>query len=95
MTSHSDETVARSAEMLPRWRLTSYCLCDPSTAKGHFERNDEGVWVLWTDTERLRESVAQLLKKLEWHHSCGQLTKADMELSDEVRKARALVGSES
>lgn len=38
-----------TAEPLSRWKLTSYCLCNPSTTKGHFERSDEGVWVLYED----------------------------------------------
>jgi hypothetical protein len=35
---------------LARWRCVSYCLCDPSTTKGHFVRDDvSGTWVKYDD----------------------------------------------
>jgi hypothetical protein len=36
-----------------RWKLISYCLCDPSTTRGHFEKSSDelAVWVLLRDHE--------------------------------------------
>ena len=30
-----------------RWKCTSYCRCE--SRKGHFERNDDGAWVIYAD----------------------------------------------
>lgn len=42
--------------MTERWKCTSYCLC--GSRKGHFEKSDDGVWVLHqshtAEVERLR-----------------------------------------
>lgn len=35
-----------------RWKCESYCLC--GSRRGHFERRDDGEWVLAADVEQLR-----------------------------------------
>jgi len=40
---------------IQRWECTSYCLC--GSRKGHFEKSDEGVWVLY---ESAQAQIAQL-----------------------------------
>lgn len=34
-------------ETLRRWKCESYCSC--GSRNGHFERSDDGVWVMYTD----------------------------------------------
>jgi hypothetical protein len=38
---------------VPRWKCTSYCLCPSSRNTGHFERDDDGVWVRYDDIKHL------------------------------------------
>ena len=35
-----------------RWKCESYCLC--GSRRGHFEKCDDGTWVLAGDVEQLR-----------------------------------------
>lgn len=37
----------RVSSEIPRWKCTSYCLC--GSRRGHFERSDEGTWMLAED----------------------------------------------
>lgn len=58
---------------LDRWKCTSYCLCKPSTTRGHFEKSsDEGAWVLYQDAQALERANERLRAGLLGHACfCG------------------------
>ena len=61
-----------------RWKLTSYCSCNPSTTRGHFEKSSDelAVWVLLSDHEAEIAARDQALKDLGY-----QLGEAEQELA--------------
>jgi len=54
-----------------RWKLTSYCLCNPSTTRGHFEKSTDelAVWVVLDDHEAEIERLRTLLRQ--WQFDVG------------------------
>jgi len=61
-----------------RWKLTSYCSCNPSTTRGHFEKSSDelAVWVVLSDHEAEIAARDQALKDLGY-----QLGEAEQELA--------------
>jgi hypothetical protein len=57
--------------MIDRWKLTSYCSCNPSTTRGHFEKSSDelAVWVLLSDHEAEVERLRGLLRL--WQFDVG------------------------
>lgn len=51
-------TDASKDSILRRWKCVRYCPCEgPRSKAGHFERSDDGAWVLAEDYEYLRAAV--------------------------------------
>ena len=58
----SQENPMLTTDPLRRWKCESYCTC--GSRKGHFERSQNGAWVLYTDAlaeiNRLRAEIERL-----------------------------------
>lgn len=48
--------------MIERWSCESYCLC--GSRKGHFEKSDQGVWVLYESAAKLLSARLQQVEEL-------------------------------
>ena len=61
----SQENPMLTTDPLRRWKCESYCTC--GSRKGHFERSQNGAWVLYTDAlaeiNRLRAEVSRLTQE--------------------------------